>query len=78
MPNRTWTSDNLRDMGARRTEGKTWGEIGEAFGVGADVARGAYRRRAGASPPEPNCPVPEFPDWDIPEDVDWRELYELD
>ena len=70
MTARTWNEEDLRSIGERHTEGETWGEIAESYGVNADVVRCAWRRR----PKKEQSPTPKFEDWDTPEDVDWREL----
>ncbi len=70
MTARTWNEEDLRSIGERHTEGETWGEIAESYGVNADVVRCAWRRR----PKKEQSPTPEFEDWQEPEDVDWREI----
>lgn len=83
---KSWSPEEMREAERLHEEERlTWKEVGERFGVSRHAARQAvkrYRKKREELGVEREGRVSQlkrqaiFPDWKLPEDVDWRELLE--
>lgn len=63
-----WSPAHINDIRARRSQGETWPDIAASYGVKPQAVRKAFEYYGGHV-------TPEFPDWQVPEQVDWREWF---